>query len=137
MFIICFDYGLSNIGVSIGQFITKTASPLICLRAKNGVPNWLEIKKIFDVWNIKTVVIGYPYFNENNEYKKIYKYIKIFANNLKKKFKVNIFFYDESYTSCESYFFIKDKNHFFYCTKSNIHSISAVFILERWFVENY
>ncbi len=140
MFIICFDCGMKNIGVAIGQFYTKTANPLISLNAKKGIPiNWLDIKKIIDVWSIKKVVIGYPVYTNKNLDNKLFLYsIKKFAYILNTKFNLKIFFIDECYTSYEARNFI-NKNYNFYNTfysNYNIHAIAAVYILERWLILN-
>ncbi len=139
MFIISFDFGMKYIGVAVGQRCTKTASPIICLNAKKGIPvNWMEIKKIIDIWLIQQAVIGYPYNIKDNKCKLIINYINNFANYLINKFGLKIFFSDERFTSYAARNFI-NKNFEFYnsfYSNYNIHTISAVFILERWFELN-
>ncbi len=140
MFIACFDFGMKHIGVAIGQFYTKTANPLISLNAKKGIPiNWLEIKKIIDIWLIKKVVIGYPieYNNENNN-KIFISYINKFAKILNKKFNLKIFFSNEAYTSYAARNLINNNFDFYnsFYSNYNIHSISAVYILEMWLKKN-
>ncbi len=140
MFIISFDFGMKNIGVAIGQRYTRTANPLVCLNAKNGIPiNWIDIKKIINIWLIKTAVIGYPYDLENNNSKLISKYIKKFAFCLINKFGLKIFFSDERFTTCAARNFINNNLIFYklFYSKYNIHTISAVFILERWLKFNF
>ncbi len=136
MFIISFDFGMKNIGVAIGQLFTKTANPIGSLNAKNGIPvNWLYIKKLIDIWLLKKAVVGYPIMGSSN--KKIFYYINKFAESLKNKFGLKVYFFDEMYSSYESNIFIKKKTIYnsFY-SKHNIHSISAVVILERWLEYN-
>ncbi len=136
MFIMSFDFGMKNIGVAIGQYITKTASPIVCLRAKRGIPNWLYVERLINIWLVKKVVIGYPHKKKGN-YKLINTYIHKFAKNLHGRFGLKVYFSDEQFTSCIARFYIKNKTSFynsFYSIK-NIHSISAVLILERWFKE--
>ncbi len=141
MFIISFDFGMKNIGVAIGQFYTKTANPIISIPAKNGIPvNWMDIKKILDIWMIKKAVVGYPYnYIKKNKCKLIKIYIKKFALNLINKFNLKIFFIDECFTSYEARNFIYynyDIYNSFY-SNCDIHTISAVYILERWLKLNY
>ncbi len=140
MFIIAFDFGMKNIGVAIGQFYTKTASPIISLNAKKGVPNWMDIKKIIDIWLIKKAVIGYPYnLNNDGKYKLITYYIDKFAFCLMNKFNLKIFFSDERFTSCAARNFMNSNLNFYnsFYSSYNIHAISAVFILERWLKSNF
>ncbi len=128
-----FDFGVNNIGVAIGQFITKTANPIGCIKAKNGVPNWDEIKNLINIWLIKKVIVGYSFLKKKHQSKKICNYTDIFVNNLNKKFFLKIILVDESYTSYESYYIIKRGKNLFRNSVYNIHSVSAVLILERWF----
>ncbi len=140
MFIIAFDFGMKNIGVAIGQYYTKTASPIVSLSAKKGIPiNWMDIKKIIDIWLIKEAVIGYPYNLKSNGYKLITDYIKKFAFYLVNKFRLKIFFSDERFTSCAARNFMNDNIEFYnsFYSNYNIHAISAVFILERWLKFNF
>ncbi len=102
--------------------------------------NLIKIKKILDIWLIKKVVIGYPYYYlKKNNYKLITVYIKNFANFLKKKFNLEIFFFDEGFSTYDARIFINNNfklyNSFY--TNCNIHTISAVIILERWLKLNY
>ena len=34
-----FDFGMKNIGVAVGQELTKTANPLTVIKAREGIPN--------------------------------------------------------------------------------------------------
>ncbi len=134
----CFDFGMKNIGIAIGQFITKTANPINSLEAKKGMPiNWNLVKKIIDIWSIKKVVIGYPKISNYNNFKNNKLFIdniKKFACILKKKFKLKIFFSEENYTSYAARNFINHNYSLYniFYSNYNIHSISAVYILEMW-----
>ncbi len=135
MFILSFDFGMKKIGIAIGQKLTKTANPLICLNAKKGIPvNWNDIKKIINIWLINKVVIGYPFFVKKKKYCFLCKNIIKFSIELKNKFNIKIFFYDERFTSFISRLNLKEKYKIYFSLypKINIHSLSAVFILESW-----
>ncbi len=45
--VIGFDFGTKSIGVAVGQTITATASPLAAIKAKEGIPDWQLIEKLF------------------------------------------------------------------------------------------
>lgn len=61
------------------------------------------------------------------------KNIKFFSNKLINKFDLKVFFSDETFTSCYARNYIN--NNFNFChifyNNYNIHTISAVLILER------
>ena len=43
-----FDFGLKNIGIAIGQEITRTASTFYSLKANEGKPRWAELDEIVE-----------------------------------------------------------------------------------------
>ncbi len=47
--VLAFDFGLKQIGIAFGQTITNQSTGIKIIKAKNGVPNWGEIKIMFCV----------------------------------------------------------------------------------------
>lgn len=58
--IMAFDFGMSKIGVAVGQRITKSANPLTILKAKDGIPNWQEVEQLINEWQPALLVVGLP-----------------------------------------------------------------------------
>ncbi|HJM59593.1 MAG TPA: Holliday junction resolvase RuvX, partial [SAR86 cluster bacterium] len=58
--VIAFDFGLRNIGVAIGQEVTKSASTFYVIKAKEGEPDWKELDIIIEEWNPNLLVVGDP-----------------------------------------------------------------------------
>ena len=56
-----FDFGLGWIGVAAGQTLTRTASPLPPLRARDGIPDWDDIDTLVREWKPIGFVVGIPY----------------------------------------------------------------------------
>lgn len=56
-----FDFGLGWIGVAAGQSLTRTASPLPALRARDGIPDWADIDTLIQEWRPIGLVVGMPY----------------------------------------------------------------------------
>ena len=48
--IMAMDFGLRNIGVAIGNTLSRTAEPLTVLSAKDGVPHWQSIMAGTEEW---------------------------------------------------------------------------------------
>ena len=44
-----FDFGKKYIGVAVGQELTGSASPLGSIKAKDGIPNELELSKFIKI----------------------------------------------------------------------------------------
>lgn len=55
-----FDFGTKSIGVAIGQEITASATPLLSLKAVDGIPNWDQIGDLIKEWQPDLVVVGLP-----------------------------------------------------------------------------
>lgn len=55
-----FDFGTKVIGVAIGQAVTRTASALMLLPARDGVPDWLQVEKLVKEWQPDGFVVGIP-----------------------------------------------------------------------------
>jgi putative Holliday junction resolvase len=55
-----FDFGAKNIGIAVGQDLTKTANPLTVIKAKDGKPQWEEIQDLIDQWKPDILIVGLP-----------------------------------------------------------------------------
>lgn len=128
--ILSFDFGTKKIGVAIGQKITCTANILNTINVKNGIPNWNQISHLIIYWNPKIIIVGYP-LNMDGSKQKITKKTILFAKILKQKYLINVELHDERLTTIESKSILY-KNKKYKNIKKNIHSLSAVLILESW-----
>ena len=126
-----FDFGLKNIGIAIGQEVTKTASTFYSINAVDGQPNWRELDAIINEWNPNLFVVGDP-FNMDGSRSKIQDLSDRFSKSLNKRYDINIEKTDERLTSREA----KERLESLSIgtrDSSNKHSISAQVILEDWF----
>ena len=132
--IMAFDFGLKNIGIAIGQEITRTASTFYSLKANEGKPRWAELDEIVDDWKPSLFVVGDP-LNMDGTRSKIQDLSDRFSNSLNKRYDISIEKSDERLTSREAN---ERLESFKIGTKdsSNKHSISAQIILEDWFRSN-
>ena len=129
-----FDFGLKNIGIAIGQEITRTASTFYSLKAAEGKPKWAELDRIIIDWKPGLFVVGDP-FNMDGTRSKIQDLSDRFSDSLNKRYDIEIEKLDERLTSREA----KERLESLPIgTKdsSNKHSISAQIILEDWFRSN-
>ena len=126
-----FDYGLRNIGIAIGQSITKSASTFYAIKAKEGVPDWIKLDSIIDEWEPSLFIVGDP-FNMDGTKSEFQKKIAKFSAELKKRYEIELHMIYERLTSKEAKERIKDKADGIK-DSANKHSISAQIILEDWF----
>ena len=130
-----FDFGTKNIGIAIGQEITKTASTFYSIRANDGLPDWVELDMIVKEWNPNLFIVGDP-LNMDGTRSKIQDSSDKFSTALNKRYDISIEKTDERLSSREAkerleniQMGIKDSR--------NKHSISAQIILEDWFRSMY
>ena len=130
-----FDFGTKNIGIAIGQEITKTASTFYSIHANDGLPDWVELDMIVKEWNPNLFVVGDP-LNMDGTRSKIQDSSDKFSTALNKRYDIDIEKTDERLSSREAkerleniQMGIKDSR--------NKHSISAQIILEDWFRSKY
>jgi putative holliday junction resolvase len=121
-----FDFGMSVIGVAVGQTITQSATPLPILKARNGTPSWDTIQTLIDEWHASALVVGVPYgLAKKNQH--IANACKHFARQCAARFNCEVHTIDEQYTSTEA----KSIN-VSYKASARLDSIAAKIILESW-----
>ena len=59
-YVLGIDFCLKHIGIAVGQTVTRTASGLVTLAAKNGKPNWAELSELIQQYRPIAVVVGLP-----------------------------------------------------------------------------
>lgn len=129
--IIGFDYGLKYIGVAVGQQLTNTASPLTVIKARDGIPNWDEIKNLLDQWQPQLIVVGLP-LNMDGTEQEMTAAAKRFGNRLNGRFHIPVQWQDERLSTYEALeqLGIRDKMHA--NKREDVDRISAQLILQSW-----
>lgn len=125
-----FDFGTKYIGIAVGQTITKTATPLLSLSAKHGVPQWEQIQKLIDEWQPKGCVIGLALQLDDSASPTSLAAQK-FGRRLHARFHLPIYFIGERLTTVAAREILKEK----YPTTHHLQDIdamSAAVILESW-----
>ncbi|MDH1314523.1 Holliday junction resolvase RuvX [Shewanella xiamenensis] len=130
-----FDFGTKSIGVAVGQQITASATPLLSLKAVDGIPNWDEIAKLIQEWQPDLVVVGLPLNMDGTEQEMTFRARK-FANRLNAKFGVKIFTQDERLTTTDAKARLFELGGYKALTKGQVDAVSAVLIIESYF-ENH
>jgi putative Holliday junction resolvase len=133
---LCFDFGMRNIGLAVGQCITKTATPLKIIHAKQGVPDWDEVRKIIQEWNPDALVVGVPLNLAGEEIEIITHASQNFIASLKKHFSLEVFAADEQLTTKAARERVFEQGGYKALQKTPIDSIAAKLILEAWMMEN-
>jgi putative holliday junction resolvase len=128
-----FDYGAQKIGVAYGQSLTGTASAVTIIKAKDGIPDWLEIESLLNEWKPNVVVVGLPFNSDGSESELLVRATK-FANRIHGRFGIPCYGMDERLTSIEAkQLLLEDDSR--PNKKAAIDDIAARLILENWFSE--
>lgn len=133
--LLAFDYGTKNIGVATGQTITSSANPLPPLKAKDGVPDWVQVEKIIQEWKPDLVLVGLP-LNMDDTESELSSRARKFANRLNGRFGVKIELVDERLTSFEAKGEVIKRGGSRDYKNNPVDSIAARLILESWFERN-
>lgn len=127
MNVIGIDYGVSKIGVAVGNTQTSSSSPLeIITNTKSGI-NWPQLETIIQEWKPQVIIVGQP-FNMDGSESEMMKEVKLFADILKERINIKIEFFDERLTSFEA----KQMD----TSGKPIDDLAAKIILDGWLSNN-
>lgn len=129
--ILGFDFGLKNIGVAVGQEITQTANPLTVIKARDGIPNWDEIKKLLDQWRPNLLVVGLP-LNMDDSEQEMTAAARKFGNRLNGRFQIPVEWQDERLSTYEALEQLGVRNKLQANNRDDVDRISAQLILQSW-----
>ena len=133
--LLAFDYGTKNIGVACGQTISGTANSLPPLKAKDGIPDWVQVEKIIKEWQPDLTLIGLP-LNMDDSESELSVRARKFANRLHGRFAVKIEMVDERLSSFEAKGEVMRRGGSRDYKNNPVDSIAARLILESW-LENH
>ena len=129
--VLAFDFGTKSIGVAIGQEVTGTAAPLEALKARDGIPDWDKIQKIYDEWQPHIVVVGLP-LNMDGTEQEMTAAAKRFGNRLNGRFNIPVEWQDERLTTYEALDQMGIRSKMDSRQRSDVDQLSAQLILQSW-----
>jgi putative Holliday junction resolvase len=126
-----FDFGMKNIGIAVGQELTMTASPLMAIKAREGIPDWDQIKKILDEWQPALLVVGLP-LNMDGTEQTMTAAARRFGNRLHGRFNIPVEWQDERLSTYEALEQMGIRHKSQSRQRSDVDQISAQLILQSW-----
>ena len=132
---IAFDFGMTKMGVAIGQNITNTASPLDPVVMRNGNPDWDLVERLIKEYRPTTIILGKPkVIDESSE--TLMKKIKAFKRSLERDFSQNVEWIPEHLTSKDAKEKLKVRRQEGILSrkimKGQIDSMAATIFLQDW-----
>ncbi len=132
---IAFDFGMTKMGVAIGQNITNTASPLDPIIMRNGNPDWGHLEQILKEYNPTTIVLGKPEVTSKSS-EALMKKIKMFKTSLERDLNQEVEWASEHLTSEDAKEKLKLQRQEGILSrkimKGQIDSMAAAIFLQDW-----
>ncbi|MGQ9424924.1 Holliday junction resolvase RuvX [Gilvimarinus sp. F26214L] len=130
--ILAFDFGTRNIGVAVGQTLTRTADELPPLPARDGIPDWDSIGRLLSEWQPQLLVVGLP-LNMDGSPSELSARAKKFGNRLHGRFGLQVEMMDERLSTFSAKGEAMNRGHRGDYASNPVDSIAARLILESWF----
>lgn len=126
-----FDFGTKNIGIAVGQAITRTATALPHLQARDGIPDWDKVAKLIEEWQPDAVVVGIPLNMDGTESQMSVRARK-FGKRIHGRFSLPFFEADERLSSFEAKDWADKLGRSKHFGSSPVDGMAAQIILEGW-----
>ncbi len=131
MQVMAFDFGATRIGVAIGNTLLKIPHPLDVISGKNKFDKLDKIAKLVEKWQPNLFIVGMPSYSADKD--SFITQIKKFANRLQHRFKCQVEFVNEDYTSSASSQQLDEQSIHGYAQKTKLDQLAACAILNRYF----
>lgn len=121
------DFGQKRIGVAVGQLVTRTASPVGIIKARDGIPDWAALDKLVQEWAPIQMVVGLP-LNMDDSLSDMAKAAQRFARRLEGRYQLKVSMMDERLSSFDARQRVPD-------AEGDIDDVAASLILETWLTQ--
>ncbi len=133
--LLALDFGLRRIGIASGTPLTGTATPLTTLLARDGEPDWPQLDKLIHEWQPEVLIVGLPWNSDMSESDMTVR-VRTFGSQLQERYKLEVKFMDERYTSAEAASRLKQQRQGGIrnkrINKADVDSLAAAIIAESW-----
>lgn len=128
-----FDYGRRRIGVAVGQHITRSASPVAAVVARNDGPDWSRLDALVAEWRPAELVVGLPY-NADGTPHDLTREAEAFARTLAERTGLAVHTVDERLSSVEAERALRERRAEGRrrVAKGDVDAAAACVILESW-----
>lgn len=161
--VMAFDFGMSRIGVAIGDSLLKICHPIAVISGKNKFEKLAKIRDLVNKWQPALFVVGTPknegdsvaylvpakpqnhqsnlqnmdsYPSEKDKERiQLITNIKRFSNRLQEQFKLKVEFVNEEYSSLMAASKLNEQAVFARQQKDKLDAVAATIILQRYFDE--
>ena len=132
--VIAIDYGLRNMGVAVGNTVSRTVQPLTIIGARDGVPDWSALTKLIEEWQPDRVIVGHP-LNMDGSESDISQRVMKFARQIEGRCEISVTLVDERLSSREAKAAALSAGHHGDFATAPIDDQAAAIILTTWLNE--
>jgi putative holliday junction resolvase len=125
------DVGSKTIGMAVSDLLGITAQGLTTMRRQNKRLDFGQLQKVIHDYNVTEIVVGYPLRMSGAEGIQSDK-MKLFAEELHKKFKLPVHLCDERLTSAQANRVLRDSEMSIKRRGEVVDRLAAVLILQSW-----
>jgi putative Holliday junction resolvase len=129
------DVGSKTIGMAISDPLGITAQGLQTLGRKNKRTDFGALEQVIRKYSVSEIVIGFPLRMSGAEGTQAEK-MRVFAEELRKKFRLPVHLWDERLTSAEANRVLRDSEMSIKRRGEVVDRLAAVLILQNWMEAN-
>ncbi len=120
--VLAIDFGLKHFGLAVGQTVSRTATPLSAIAARDGVPDWRQLDAAVGEWRPHRLLVGLP-LNMDGTVSEMAERARRFAAVLRNRHAQPVELIDERLSTREAKRLQPD---------GDSHSVAAALIAETW-----
>jgi putative Holliday junction resolvase len=125
------DVGSKTIGMAVSDPLGITAQGLQTIRRQNKRFDFEQLKEVILKYGVTEIVVGYPLRMSGAEGTQSDK-MKLFAENLRKHFRIPVHLCDERLTSAQANRVLRDSEMSIKRRGEIVDRLAAVLILQSW-----
>jgi putative Holliday junction resolvase len=125
------DVGSKTIGMAVSDLLGITAQGLTTMRRQNKRLDFAQLEKVIRDYQVSEIVVGYPLRMSGAEGTQSDK-MKLFAEELHKKFKLPVHLCDERLSSAQANRVLRDSEMSIKRRGEVVDRLAAVLILQSW-----
>lgn len=129
------DVGSKTIGLAISDPLGFTAQGLPTVRRTNKRTDFEQLARVIHEYEVAQIVVGYPLRLSGIEGTQSLK-MQLFAEELRKKFKLPVHLWDERLTSSQANRVLRDAQLSIKKRGEAVDRMAAVLILQSWMEAN-
>jgi putative Holliday junction resolvase len=125
------DVGSRTIGMAVSDALGITAQGLTTMRRQNKRTDFGQLEAVIKQYDVAEIVVGYPLRMSGMEGTQSEK-MQLFAEELRKRFKLPVHLWDERLTSAEANRVLRDSEMSIKRRGEVVDRLAAVLILQGW-----